>query len=58
MGHLPEISSTSVHDHIYLHSSDPSGSTSSNTSSDQSEEFSHLSKSQLLKEQEKDPELH
>ena len=24
MGHLPEITSTSVHDHIDLHSSDPS----------------------------------
>ena len=57
MGHLPEITSTSVHDHIDLHSSDPSVSTSSNNSSNQGEEFSQLSKSQLLKEQENDPEL-
>jgi transposase InsO family protein len=57
MGHLPEVTSTSVHDHIDLNSSDPSVSTSSNNSSNQGEEFSQLSKSQLLKEQENDPEL-
>ena len=57
MGHLPEVISTSVHDRIDLHSSDPSVSTSSNNSSDQGEEFSQLSKSQLIKEQENDPEL-
>ena len=45
MGHLPEITSTSVHDHIDLHSSDPSVSTSSNNSSNQGEEVSQLSKS-------------
>ena len=44
-------------DCIDLHSSDPSVSTSSNNSSNQGEEFSQLSKSQLLKEQENDPEL-
>jgi len=57
MGHLSEITSTSVYDHIDLHSSDPSVSISSNNSSNQGEEFSQLCKSQLLKEQEKDPEL-
>ena len=57
MGHLPEVTSTSVYDRIDLHSSDPSVSTSSNNSSNQGEEFSQLSKSQLLKEQENDPEL-
>jgi hypothetical protein len=57
MGHLPEVTSTSVHDRIDLNSSDPSVSTSSNNSSNQGEEFSQLSKSQLLKEQENDPEL-
>ena len=57
MGHLPEITSTSLHDHTDLHSNDPSVSTSSNNSSNQDEEFSQLSKSQLLKEQEHDPEL-
>ena len=45
MGHLCEITSTSVHDQIDLHSSDPSVSTSSNNSSNQGEEFSKLSKS-------------
>ena len=57
MDHLPEITSTSVHDHMDLHSSDPSVSTSLNNSSNQAEEFSQLSKSQLLKEQENDSEL-
>ena len=57
MGHLPEITSMSVNDHTDLISSDPSVSTSSNNSSNQGEEFSKLSKSQLIKEQENDPEL-
>ena len=57
VGHLLEITSTSIRGHIALHSSDPSVSTSSNNSSNQGEEFSQLSKSQLLKEQKKDPEL-
>ena len=56
MGHLPEITSTSVNDHTDLISSYPSVSTSSNNSSNQGEEFSKLSKSQLLKKQENDPE--
>ena len=56
MGHLPEITSTSVHDHIDRHSSGPSVSTSSNNSN-QGAEFSQLSKSQLLKEQKNGPEL-
>ena len=53
MGHLPEVTSTPVNDHIDLISSDPSVLTSSN----QGKEFSQLSKSQLIKEQENDPEL-
>ena len=56
-GHLHEVSSTSVYDRIDLHSSDPSVSTSLNNSSNQGEEFSQLSKSQLLKEQANVPEL-
>ena len=39
MGHLPEITSTSVNDHTDLISSDPSVSTSSNNSSNQGEDF-------------------
>ena len=38
-------------------SCDPSVSTSSNNSSNQGEEFSQLSKPQLLKEQENDPDF-
>ena len=57
MGHLPEIPSISVNDQIDLYSSDLSVSTSLNNSSNQDEEFSQLSKSQLLKKQENDPEL-
>ena len=52
MDHLPEVTFTSAYDRIDFHSSDPSVSTSSNNSSNQGEEFSQLSKSQLLKEQE------
>ena len=57
MWHLPEISSESVHGRTDLHSSDPSVSTSSNNFSNHGGEFSQLSKLQLLKEQENDPEL-
>ena len=44
VGHLPEITSTSVNDHTNLIFSDPSVSTSSNNSSNQGKEFSKLSK--------------
>ena len=57
MGHLPEITFTSLHDHIDLPSGNSSVSTSSNNSSNQGEDFSKLSKSQLIKEQENDSEL-
>ena len=53
MGHLPEVTSTSVNDHIDLISSDPSVLTSSN----QGKEFSQLSKLQLIMEHENVPEL-
>ena len=49
MGHLPEITSYSDHDHIDLYSSVPSVSTSSNNFSNQGEEFPQLSTSKLLK---------
>ena len=57
MGHLPEVISTPINDHIDLISSDPSVSTSSNNSSNQVEEFSQLGKSQLIKEKKNDLEL-
>ena len=42
MGHLFEITSTSVHDHIDLHSCDSSVSSSSNNSYKQGEQISQL----------------